>query len=159
MLADEYSSFVHLLLVTSPFVLVTKIWEGTDPQWDTLLSGYLPLYCTEKHFNGTYMVSEERNPLKMSSRICKSVYCDLFDLSRKSSHRWLSDFFAMHESVSLQSVSFFQSFVSIWHCSYLWLWNTETNSGCCVLFDCSVSWGRVVSARFSSRGTLKICST
>lgn len=30
--ADERSSFVHLLLVTSPFVLVTKSWEVTDPQ-------------------------------------------------------------------------------------------------------------------------------
>lgn len=76
MLADEYSSFVHLLLVTSSFVLVTKSWEVTDPQWDTLLSGYLPLHCTEKHYNRTYMVSEERNRLQMSSRICKSVHCD-----------------------------------------------------------------------------------
>lgn len=32
--ANEHSSFVHLLLATSLFVLVTKSWEVTDPQWD-----------------------------------------------------------------------------------------------------------------------------
>lgn len=79
MLADGYSSFVHLLLVTSQFVLVTKSWDMTDPQWDTLFSGYLILHCTKKHYHGTYMLSEQRNPLKMSSRICELVYCDLFD--------------------------------------------------------------------------------
>lgn len=50
------------------------------------------------------------------------------------------------------SVSLFQSFVSIWHFSYVWLWDIETNSDCCRLFDCGVSQDYVVSARFSSRG-------
>lgn len=145
-------------------MLVTKSWKATDLQWEALLSGYLPLHCIEKHYDGIYEVSEQRNVLKIGSRFCRPVYCALLNSSGKLLHRCLISLPCVSWSYCSVSVTFphllawCQLLVSLWHFIYVGLWNMETNSGCCVPLSCGFSWDCIVSARFHSEGNTDGCA-
>lgn len=156
MLADENSSFVRLLLVTYPFVLVTKSWKVTDPQWEAALSGYLPLQCTEEHYRGKYRVSEQRNPLNQGVE-----FVDQFMVTCRISQDsfYTDDFLMSLPCVSQSCCKSASLFLTFLHCAgYLFHYGIVfisgcgilRQTGCCTQLDRGFSRGRVVSAAFPS---------